>query len=157
MYVQYSLAVLKAVANVSYPNLCQNGILRIRVVLHNTPSSRCKDVASTRRLVHGRMATPYRMHAALTNAMPHALCLHRSLQCIVFNCSEQIDHKMPARLFSGLVQTGAWTCLDEFNRINIEVLSVIAEQVIRLLSDCMARTCLVGVLIYILVLINLRN
>lgn len=36
---------------------------------------------------------------------------------------------MPARLFSGLVQTGAWTCLDEFNRINIEVLSIIAEQV----------------------------
>ena len=52
-----------------------------------------------------------------------------SLQCIVFNCSDQIDHTMPARLFSGLVQTGAWTCLDEFNRINIEVLSVIAEQV----------------------------
>eukprot|EP00903_Cladosiphon_okamuranus_P017642 g16249.t1 len=49
-------------------------------------------------------------------------------QCIVFNCSDQIDHTMPARLFSGLVQTGAWTCLDEFNRINIEVLSVIAEQ-----------------------------
>lgn len=50
-------------------------------------------------------------------------------QCIVFNCSDQIDHTMPARLFSGLVQTGAWTCLDEFNRINVEVLSVIAEQV----------------------------
>lgn len=36
---------------------------------------------------------------------------------------------MSARLLSGLIQTGAWTCLDEFNRINIEVLSVIAEQV----------------------------
>lgn len=55
----------------------------------------------------------------------------RSRQCIVFNCSDQIDHTMPARLFSGLVQTGAWACLDEFNRINIEVLSVIAEQVRR--------------------------
>ncbi|CAM9285972.1 unnamed protein product, partial [Ectocarpus sp. 6 AP-2014] len=49
-------------------------------------------------------------------------------QCIVFNCSDQIDHTMPARLLAGLAQTGAWTCLDEFNRINIEVLSVIAEQ-----------------------------
>ena len=49
--------------------------------------------------------------------------------CIVFNCSEQINYKMMARLFSGVVQQGAWTCLDEFNRINIEVLSVVARQV----------------------------
>ena len=51
-----------------------------------------------------------------------------AIYCLVTKCSDAIDHRTAGRIFSGLCQTGTWGCFDDFNHIEMSVLSVISTQ-----------------------------
>ena len=47
--------------------------------------------------------------------------------CFVFNCSSSFNFESLLKFFKGFASGGSWSCFDDFNRVGLEVLSVISQ------------------------------
>ncbi|KAH0574918.1 Dynein heavy chain [Spironucleus salmonicida] len=61
------------------------------------------------------------------------------VSCLIFNCSDGLDHKSMAKFFCGLAMSGSFSVFDEFNRILIDTLSVISQQILTIQNAVRAK------------------
>ena len=52
--------------------------------------------------------------------------------CFIFNCQGQFYYASMSKFFKGLAANGTWVCFDEFNRLEISVLSIVSLLIINL-------------------------
>lgn len=52
-----------------------------------------------------------------------------AIQLKVFDCTPDLDYRSISRFLKGIATSGAWLCLEDFNRIELNTISVITQQV----------------------------
>jgi dynein heavy chain len=50
--------------------------------------------------------------------------------CFLLNCSSTLTIDSLLKFFKGFVSGGSWTCFDEFDRVPINVISVISQTIL---------------------------
>lgn len=52
-----------------------------------------------------------------------------AIQLKVFDCTPDLDYRTISRFLKGIATSGAWLCLEDFNRIDTKTISVIAQYI----------------------------
>lgn len=52
-----------------------------------------------------------------------------AIQLKIFDCTPDLDYRSISRFLKGVAASGAWLCLEDFNRIELKTISVITQQI----------------------------
>ncbi|KAH9371215.1 hypothetical protein HPB48_010886 [Haemaphysalis longicornis] len=123
-YLQDGRAVVKMVdASFDYTYEYQGSAPRL---VYTALTHKCF-VSLTQGLRLGMGGNPYGPAGTGKTESVKALGNALGRQVLVFNCDQSMDERSLGRLLVGLARSGAWGCLDEFNRLDEGVLSAMAS------------------------------
>ncbi|CAI2310079.1 unnamed protein product [Caenorhabditis sp. 36 PRJEB53466] len=97
-------------------------------LVHTPLTDKCY-LTLTQAMYMGLGGNPYGPAGTGKTESVKALAALMGRQVLVFNCDEGIDVTSMGRIFTGIVECGAWGCFDEFNRLDSTVLSAVSMQI----------------------------
>jgi len=62
-----------------------------------------------------------------------------AINFVSINCTTHIEHQTIVKFLQGVTSTGSWCCLEEFNRLNTNLLSILSMQLTEILEGLKAK------------------